>query len=131
MLIKEIMATGTERPMVNEDDCLRDVLDEMNRKGLGAVCVMCGEFLAGLVTDGDIRRLILSTQKPLPHLFMTPAREVGSKAPKKIRPEATLQEGLAMFEKYQCWVLPVIDGSNRLLGLVHLHRLLKALIPST
>ncbi len=128
MKISDIMYTGEKNAVVPVTGCFRDVLEELNRKKLGAVCVVDGEKLVGLVTDGDIRRLLLSTQKPLPHLFVTPAVSVVTAHPKTIGPEATLEEALEVLEKNQFWVLPVVDENNMLLGLLHLHRLLKAMV---
>ncbi len=128
MQIRDIMYTGEKNAVVSVAGCFRDVLEELNRKKLGAVCIVDGEKLIGLVTDGDIRRLLLSTQKPLPHLFVAPAASIAILNPKTIGPNASLEEGLALLEQNQFWVLPVTDDSMRLLGLLHLHRLLKSLV---
>lgn len=128
MKIRDIMYVGEKNAVVSVTGCFRDVLEELNRKRLGAVCIVEGEKLVGLVTDGDIRRLLLSTQKPLPHLFVAPAISIAIPHPKTIRPDATLEEGLAMLEQNQFWVLPVTDEKGLLLGLLHLHKLLKAMV---
>ena len=126
--VKEIMYAGNDNPVADKEGCFRDVLEIMDSKHLGAVSIVDGETLIGIITDGDVRRLLLKTQDTLPDVFMKNVRAIMIKNPKTIRPNATFQECLEKLEKYSFWVLPVTDDKNRLLGIAHLHALLKAMI---
>ena len=126
--IKEIMQTGNDNPVANKNCCFRDVLEIMDSKNLGAVNIVDGETLIGIITDGDVRRLLLKTQDTLPDVFMKNVTTIMMKNPKAIQPNASFQECLEKIEKYCFWVLPVTDDNNRLLGIVHLHTLLKAMV---
>ena len=126
--IKDVMHTGDPNAVVGESSCFRDILEEMNAKRLGAVSVVDDKHrLVGLITDGDVRRLLLKTQDPLPELFMRNVTRIMGRDPKTISPEANLEECLKVLEKYSFWVVPVVDENKVLLGMVHMHPLLKAM----
>ena len=126
--IKDVMHTGDPNAVVGESSCFRDILEEMNAKRLGAVSVVDDKHrLVGLITDGDVRRLLLKTQDPLPELFMRNVTRIMGRDPKTISPEANLEECLKVLEKYSFWVVPVVDENKVLLGMVHMHPLLKAI----
>ena len=129
MKVKDIMYMGDRNPVVSAEDCFRDIIEVMNEKGLGAVNVVADGKLIGLVTDGDVRRLILKTQLSLPNLFLVDASKVMTKDPKSLSSEASLEEALEVLERHEFWVLPVVDEDKKLLGIVHLQALLKAMIP--
>ena len=126
--IKNIMYSKNTNSVVDSNSCYRDVLEEMNKKKLGAVSIVDGENkLIGIITDGDVRRTLLKTQVPLPELFLKKAIDLMIKNPKTISPEATFEDCLNLLEKYSFWVVPVVDENNTLLGMVHMHTLLKAM----
>jgi arabinose-5-phosphate isomerase len=107
---------------------LKEALEMMTKARLGVACITDeGGKLIGLFTDGDLRRLLLRSQKPLSALFaddiVTHARSEFT----TIRPGTTITEALAMFEEREIWDLPVTDQDGRLVGLIHLHPALKAL----
>ncbi len=126
--VKDIMHTGDANAVVSENSCFRDVLEELNAKRLGAVSVVDdNQRLIGLITDGDVRRTILKTQDTLPELFMKNVSTLMGRQPKIISPEAELEECLQVLEEYSFWVVPVVGASGVLLGMVHMHPLLKAM----
>lgn len=128
MQVRDIMHTGERLPVVTTDNVFRELLEEMDAKGRGAVCVADSDGrLAGLVTDGDIRRLLLSTQKTLPELFMENVERIMTADPKRIDADVSAEEALAQLERFEFWVLPVVEG-DRLVGLLHMHTLMKALL---
>lgn len=128
MKAKDIMYVGEKNPSVLRTTCFREVLEEMNSKHLGAVSVIDNGKLVGIITDGDVRRLILKTQSSLPDLFLTEAEKIMIINPKTISPDSALKECLELLEKFEFWVLPVVDKKNTLLGMVHMHTLLKAMV---
>jgi arabinose-5-phosphate isomerase len=129
MKVRDVMAAGDANPVVGRKACFRDVLETMNAKGMGAVCVVeMDGTLAGVITDGDVRRLLLTTQMPLPSLFLVDAEQVMTTSPKRISADASLEDALDELERYQFWVLPAVESDDKLAGLVHMHRLLKAML---
>jgi len=87
-----------------------------------------GDKLIGIITDGDIRRLLLKTQASLPELFTTNVEKIMIHNPKTIRPTLSLEEALVELEENRFWVLPVVDEDQKLLGTVHMHDLLRGMI---
>lgn len=126
--VKNIMHSENANSVLDSNSCYRNVLEEMNKKKLGAVSIVDGENkLIGIITDGDVRRTLLKTQVPLPELFLKKATDLMIKSPKTISPEATFVDCLNLLEKYSFWVVPVVDEGTTLLGMVHMHTLLKAM----
>jgi arabinose-5-phosphate isomerase len=126
--VSDIMQVGSVNPVVDEKSCFREVLEVMNEKKMGVVNIVDGESrLIGIITDGDVKRLLLKTQDTLPELFIKNIVNIMIKNPKTIHPDASPEECLALLEKYEFWVVPVVDQDCKLLGMVHLHKLLKSM----
>jgi len=125
--LPEIMRLGEHNAVVYEDACFREVLEVMDAKGLGSVCVTEGNRLLGIVTDGDVRRLILRTQDTLPDLFLKSVNKIMIKDPKVVSPETTLVDCLKILKMNRFWVIPVVDKERMLLGVVHMQDLLEAI----
>jgi len=126
--IKELMRSGSENPVVSSRSCMRDVIEMMDAKKLGAICVIEEERLVGIFTDGDLRRLILKTQDTLPDIFMKKIEKHMTTSPKVISPGKSLQDCLLVMTKNRFWVIPVVGDQNRLLGIVHMQDLITKLI---
>lgn len=119
--VREIMLTGESIPQVRERTLLREAIEELDRKRLGAVLIVDSfQHLRGIFTDGDLRRLVRK-YSTLPEV---PIDEVMTKDPKKIEENCLAAEALDIMEKYQITVLPVVDYENRLVGILHLHDIL-------
>jgi len=111
-------------PVLSPKDTLKKALDEMTEFRLGiALIVDDANHLIGVLTDGDLRRLLLTRQSPLPALLITPAIEFGNNAPKVIGAEIGTDEAKANMSREEIWDLPVIDKNGTLIGLVHRHNL--------
>ena len=111
-------------PIIREDATLKKALDKMTEFRLGiALIVDEGNHLLGVLTDGDLRRLLLTRQSPLPALLVTPAIDFGNKTPKVIRSELGIDEAKAIMVREEIWDLPVVDQDGSLIGLVHRHNL--------
>ena len=79
LLIKDIMLKRGEFPVVSEDELFRESIEEMNKFGLGIACIVNSQYkLKGILTDGDVRRLILKVQKPLAAIFVDEAYNNGT-----------------------------------------------------
>ncbi len=104
---------------------LRDVLIAMTRWPAGAACVVDeNEKLAGLITDGDIRRCL----ERFEDISRVAACDLMTQNPVVVRPEATLFDAVQLMENRprQLSVLPVVEEDGRLLGLLRLHDVVRA-----
>jgi arabinose-5-phosphate isomerase len=118
--VEEAMHGGGEVAWVTPTDSLKDVVIAMSRKPLGAACVLLPDgTLAGLVTDGDVRRAFESHDD----IRELKASQVMTKSPLTIQPTALLNEALLVMEDRpsQISVLPVVDSKGMCLGLLRLH----------
>lgn len=120
--VSEVMLTGDQIPMVSPAQTLIEAIQEMDDKDLGATLVVEGgeHFLSGIITDGDLRRII-KRKAPLEE---TLAGEVMTLNPKSISPAIQASEALEMMERYLITILPIVDPDRRVVGILHLHDLL-------
>ncbi len=121
--VSDIMHTGDKIPTVPESTTVLNTLMVMSRGRLGtAVVVDHDGRMAGIFTDGDLRRLSERGGQFLDR----PISDVMSSNPRTIRPEAILDEVLALCEKYKITVLVAVDRDGRPAGIVHLHDVLQS-----
>ncbi len=121
MQVKDIMLTGIRVPLVPEGTSLESAVDKINRLKLGVTLVV-GEddTLSGIITDGDLRRLIVG-KKILSGLNVD---DVMTKNPRRVGPDLPAYDALNMMEKFQITVLPITDASGKIKGILHLHDIL-------
>jgi arabinose-5-phosphate isomerase len=118
--VEHLMHTGQEMPTVDLDTPMRDVIYEMSRKGLGMTCVVDEEgCLAGVITDGDLRRHMAA----MPDVLARRAGDVMTRGPMTIEPFVLAVEALNAMEKRKITSLPVVTPERRVLGVLHLHDL--------
>lgn len=116
-------------PVINDNEILKTALDKMNHFGHGIVCMINTENkLTGIITDGDIRRRLLTSQKPLSALFVEDAIKYSIKSPITISNDTELGDAVNLMESKKVWDLPVVDKVNNLIGLLHLHNAIKKLL---
>ncbi len=120
--VREVMLTGQRVPLARLGASMDQVISEMDAKRLGAVLILDGEeTLAGIVTDGDLRRALLRME----NVKDRPVEQIMTVHPKSVAPVTMAADALAVMEKYLITVLPVVEPSNgHLVGIVHLHDLL-------
>ena len=112
--------TKNERPEVGPDDNLTRVIIEMTHKRLGATVVADGEKVLGIITDGDLRRMLMNT----PDIEHVKASQIMTTDPKTIDEDALVVDALHKMRHNSITQLPVVkDG--RYLGIIHLHDILK------
>ena len=109
-----------ERPEVAPDDNLTRVIIEMTHKRLGATVVCEGERLLGIITDGDLRRMLMNT----PDIEHVKAAQIMTSNPKTIESEALVVDALHKMRSNSITQLPVVDN-GKYLGIIHLHDILK------
>ncbi len=109
-----------EKPAVDINDDLRTVIVEISTKMLGATAVLQGETLAGIITDGDLRRMLMKN----PGLDTIKAKEIMTPNPKSIAPDSMVVDALSLMRRYNITQLPVVEG-HVYKGVIHLHDILK------
>lgn len=120
--VKDLMHTGRALPKVFEDTLMAEAILEISSKGLGVTAVLDAQkTLVGIITDGDLRRAIQSDKKIWERL----AREIMTPKPKRVPEEALALEALEKMEQHAITSLCVTDGSDSLVGIVHMHDILK------
>ena len=111
-------------PVIQADATLKKALDKMTEHRLGIALIVSSDGnLAGVLTDGDLRRLLLDHQSPLPELLITPAINFGTRTPSVIVSSASTTEAAKVMADKEIWDLPVVDSQGKLIGLVHRHNL--------
>jgi arabinose-5-phosphate isomerase len=118
--VESLMHTGDALPRVSPSTKMPDVIYEMSRKKLGVTAVVEGERLVGIISDGDLRRLLEKRGKDAMDLT---AGEAMTRNPKTIGASEFAASALAMMEEKKITSLMVVNGSGALEGIVHLHDL--------
>ncbi|HLG32863.1 MAG TPA: KpsF/GutQ family sugar-phosphate isomerase [Ignavibacteriaceae bacterium] len=119
--IEEIMIKGNGIPVVTENASMKDIILEMTSKRLGATCVVDKNgILKGMITDGDLRRLLEKTMD----IKDVTAGDFMSKNPKVIQKDYLASFALQQMENYKITSLVVVDSSNKPIGILHLHELI-------
>ena len=109
-----------ERPEVGPDDNLTRVIIEMTHKRLGATVVCDGDRLLGIITDGDLRRMLMNG----PDIEHVKASQIMTSNPKTIDDEALVVDALHKMRHNSITQLPVMH-EGKYLGIIHLHDILK------
>ena len=109
-----------ERPEVGPDDSLTQVIIEMTQKRLGATAVVTDGRLVGIITDGDLRRMLMKH----PDIERIKALEIMTPTPITIDAEALVVDALHKMRHNSITQLPVME-QNRYVGVIHLHDILK------
>ncbi len=121
--VDELMHTGASIPKVDFDATLKTALMEMTQKKLGMTTIIDHkEQLAGIFTDGDIRRAFDNNVD----IHNTGIEQVMTKNPKVIRPGILAAEALHVMETHKITSLIVVDDDKKPLGVVHMHDILRA-----
>ncbi len=118
--VESLMHSGDAVPRVTPKTKMPDVIYEMSRKKLGITTVVEGEKLLGLISDGDLRRLLERRGKDA--LDMT-AGECMTRDPKTISAQEFAATALAIMEEKKITSLAVVDSDLKLQGIIHLHDL--------
>ena len=109
-----------ERPEVGPDDSLTQVIIEMTHKRLGAAVVTENGRLLGIITDGDLRRMLMK----YPDIEQVKAAQIMTSNPKTIDEDALVVDALHKMRENSITQLPVMRD-EKYLGIIHLHDILK------
>ncbi|MCB0396366.1 MAG: KpsF/GutQ family sugar-phosphate isomerase [Flavobacteriales bacterium] len=111
---------GNEKPVVQPETPLKQAIVEISSKRLGMTAVINHGKLVGVITDGDLRRM-LESNRPIDDLT---AADIMNTTPKSIAPSALAVAALEVMEKFQITQL-VVAENDQYLGVIHLHDLLR------
>lgn len=122
--VSDVMHQGADVPCVTDQASMDEVVVASTQKRLGAVLVVQGEKLLGIITDGDIRRALQHREK----FFTMKAGEVMTRSPVTASPEMMAKTALELMENRprQISVIPVVDENGCWKGMVRVHDLVRA-----
>jgi arabinose-5-phosphate isomerase len=118
--VESLMHWGDALPKVSPRTKMSDVIYEMSRKKLGVTTVVEDDCLMGVISDGDLRRLLENRGKDALDLR---AQDCMTRSPKTIGPQEFAATALARMEEMKITSLVVIDQDRRVRGILHLHDL--------
>jgi len=118
--VEEVMLTDDAMPVVNVNGSGTQAIQVMNDKNIGAVLVINDEKnVVGIVTDGDIRRLVMGKSAIEPLLVS----DIMTKEPVTIEGQMLAADALSIMQRHEITILPIVEH-NKLAGILHLHDLL-------
>lgn len=124
--VEDLMHTGVDIPIVSEDSHIKDVIYEMTSKKLGMTTVLNQDMkLTGIITDGDLRRLLEREIRKGVDIFSLKAKDVMTKNPKVIDKDSLAVSAVQVMETYSITSLVIPDTDRTVRGIIHLHDLLK------
>jgi len=119
--VSDIMIAGDLIPLVSEGAPMEEAVKIIDRSKLGAALILsANETLAGIITDGDIRRFIVRHTT----IAGSKVEDVMTINPQTTSPDTPAYNALNIMEKYQITVLPVTNYSGKIRGILHLHDIL-------
>jgi len=128
--VRDLMHPAPDDPRVKSDDTFREALFELTAKHLGAVSVVdCNENLSGIITDGDIKRLLEKFEKErrsIDELMETSVTDIMIMDPKRITENTRAVDALRFMESHQISQIPVVDTDGKVTGMLRLLDLVRA-----
>ena len=123
--VRDLMRKGERLPLLTRDRSLRDAIDEMTvNESIGIALVVDADgALQGVLTDGDLRRILHSTGA-VDQVLDDPVERFMSPNPQTIETDAPASEALQLMESKGITSLAVVDSRSRPIGLIHLHDVL-------
>ena len=115
------LITNNQIPKVNASDSIAKVIVEISERRLGVTAVLENEKIVGIITDGDLRRM-LSKTTDINHFT---AKDIMGKNPKTIQENAMAIAALEKLESNNITQILVVDAQEKYIGVVHLHDLIK------
>lgn len=125
--VKDLMRRGGELPFVSDGATFKEALLKITEKKLGAVLVLDRKKkMTGIVTDGDVRRIIQKHAGKPETLLARNVKAVMTARPKMVSENMYCTEAIKLMEQYAITVLPVVSEKGKAAGILHLHDLVKA-----
>ncbi|CAN2044435.1 Uncharacterized phosphosugar isomerase aq_1546 [Candidatus Magnetomoraceae bacterium gMMP-1] len=122
MKVKDLMLSDINSlPWIYIEEDMIKAIKEINRMSLGAALVINKDkSLAGIITDGDIRRVLVKNT----NIYDLKADEVMTADPRTMKPESPAYDALNLMEQFEITVLPIVDDHKKVKGILHLHDIL-------
>ncbi|MDB2385470.1 KpsF/GutQ family sugar-phosphate isomerase [Polaribacter sp.] len=108
-------------PKVTVNETVANVIVEISKKRLGVTAVLEKERIIGIITDGDIRRMLENTTD----IATLTAKDIMGKNPKTVNSNVMAVDALEIMEKNSITQILVVDDTDKYVGVVHLHDLIK------
>ncbi len=120
--VDDLMETGDRVPFVDTRATMKDAVLEMASKR--GICMVVDEQrrILGVITTGDLNRLVERTEQ----FFHIPVTEIMNRTPKIIRSHTLAYTAYKKMEEYRIIAMPVIDSEEKLVGVIHLHDIMRA-----
>ena len=129
IMVGDVMIGLNDTPKIAKQTLLKEALEIMDEKKLGIVCIVDDDSqLEGIITDGDIRRMLTKVQKPMAALMSDDVINHAIINPTTVNMNTDLVEAVFIMGNKQIWDLPVVDDNNILKGLLHLHPAIKSMM---
>lgn len=129
IMVGDVMIGLNDTPKIAKLTLLKEALEIMDEKKLGIVCIVDDDSqLEGIITDGDIRRMLTKVQKPMAALMSDDVINHAIINPTTVNMNTDLVEAVFIMGNKQIWDLPVVDDNNILKGLLHLHPAIKSMM---
>ena len=112
---------NNQLPQVSENDSIVKVIVEISEKRLGVTAVIKNEKIVGIITDGDIRRMLSKTTE----INNFVAKDIMGKKPKTVHENEMAIKALEALESNSITQILAVDDANNYVGVVHLHDLIK------
>ena len=119
--VEDLMSKGKDLPIVSKEMTLSETLIEISSKGLGVALVIDKKKLAGIFTDGDLRRTLNKVKDPLSKSIDT----YMTKKTKTILVDKLAMEALEIMQKNKIYSLAVVDKKNMPVGIIRMHDLIE------
>ena len=127
--VERVMLDKSRFPVLAEQALLKETLEKMSLLNLGIACLTNSHgILTGIITDGDIRRKLLTSQKPFSAFFVDDAINHAIKNPITVFSTQSLAHAVKIMGEKRVWDLPVVGADGRLQGLLHLHPAIEAML---
>lgn len=122
--VSDVMHRGNTIPIIQLESSFRDGLIEMTNKQLGCLCVLDGNNLVGIITDGDTRRALNKYDR----ISDIQVKDIMTTNPITVDSDTLIGRAISIMEnrKSQINVLPVVDSKNKCIGIVRIHDLIKS-----
>ena len=117
--VSEVMLSGDDMPRVEREVSLPAALKVLDDKNIGAVVVTEDNHLIGIITDGDIRRIVIGA-----NIAEIDLKDVMTPDPVAISSNLLAADALSIMQEHEITVLAVVDDDKKLIGILHLHNLL-------
>ncbi len=120
--VDDIMETGDQVPFVSPGATMKEAVLEMASKRGICMIVDSDKKILGILTTGDLNRLVERTE----HFFHIPVTEVMTVTPKMIKSKTLAYTAYKKMEEFRIIAMPVVDDENKLVGIIHLHDIMRA-----